>query len=148
MKQVLEVGDRVKLMNADFVGHLIGVTGVVHYVSDEPNDDGNRAVSFVLSDEDRVRLQRVPGFMVTTVDANLKYLKPEKADKAAKLDDKFAKKVDKLGGVTMKGTATKRETELVVALSLAVAALDVLTYATAEDPLVGKIKKAMLAELR
>jgi hypothetical protein len=148
MKKLLEVGDRVKLVNAIYIDTFLGVTGTVHQVSDEVSPSGGYQVLFYLSEEDRVRLSRAPGFFISTLSTNLKYLKPKKEkNKAAKLDEKFARKLDKLGGITMLGTATKRETELVMALSLAVAALDTLTYESAEDVTMGKIKKAMLEEL-
>lgn len=149
MKQILEVGDRVQMISAEYSASFIGTTGTVTYVASEPNSDGTRSASFALDDESCLRMQKFPGYTVTTLDSNLKFLKPEKASKAAKIDAKFSKRLDKISDLTMKGNNTSRETELTVALALALAALDVI-----DEPSKGvkarltDVKEAMLAELR
>lgn len=149
MKKLLEVGDRVVLLEGKYIWDFIGTTGVVASISEGTDDDGSREVAFILSEEDRVRMQRAPGFRVVTLDTYLKYLKPKKKkNKSGKVDEKFAKRLDKLGDLIMKGTATERELELVEGLALTLAALDVLEYIESTDEGIRRLKKEMLVELR
>lgn len=84
MKQILEVGDRVKLVNAHHIPDFHGSTGKVRYVAEEPHDDGTYTVTFVLDAESQLRMDKAPGFEVTASSANLKYLKPKKPKAAGR----------------------------------------------------------------
>jgi hypothetical protein len=151
MKQLFEVGDRVKLVDAEYIEEFIGSTGTVTFVAEDPNDDGYHTVRFELDTESQQRMEKGPGYGVTAGSECLKYLKPKKEkNKAAKLDAKLTAKLDKLAEVMTSVAATEQENKLTVALSLALAALAVIdtTHSDGYSPTLKEIKKAMLVELR
>jgi len=150
MKQIFEVGDRVKLVVGKYVGEFIGATGVVTSVSTELWN-GTRQVCFELDAESQLRTGKSPGHGVITSDNTLKYLKPKKKkNKAAKLDAKLAEKLDKLAETMIPLVLPDRESKLTIALSLALNALGVIddTNSAGYNPTLKEIKKAMLVELR
>jgi hypothetical protein len=151
MKQIFEVGDRVKLVDAEYITKFIGSTGEVSYVHPTPDEDGDYTVSFILDAESQQRMQKSPGYIVTANSVSLKYLKPKKEkNKAAKLDAKLAEKLDKLAETMIPLVLPDRESKLTIALSLALNALGVIddTNSAGYNPTLKEIKKAMLVELR
>jgi hypothetical protein len=151
MKQLFEVGDRVKLVNAEYIPEFTFSTGTVTYVSSEPNDGGGYTVRFELDAESQLRLDKAPGYGVTAASQSLKYLKPQKEkNKAAKLDAKLTAKLDKLAEVMIPLATTELENKLTAALAVALSALAVIdnTDSDGYNPTLKEIKKAMLVELR
>lgn len=101
MKIIYEVGDRVELVNSEYLPELLGVTGTVDKVTHHEVDDG-QSVSFVMDNPPR---DRAPGHRLIASSADLKYLEPEvPEDITAELFARLSslKSGDRADGHTMK----------------------------------------------